>query len=512
METKSQINTKRIAKNTLFLYVRMMLLMVISLYTSRVVLEKLGVDDYGIYNVVGGIVTMLGFLSSSMSNAVQRYLSFEIGHNGSVKVNDIFNVAQIAHFIIAIFVFVALEVGGLWYIDKYLNVPIVRIDAAIWVLQCSIICTIFSIIQVPYTSVMIAREEMGIYAYISIVDAILKLLVAYILMVTTFDKLKSYAVLMMVSQMLILLIMRLYCKKKYSETRFKRVKDISLLKELMGFAGWNAFGEIAWILTGQGVNMILNCFFGPVVNAARAVAEQVNGAVLRFVSNFQTAINPQIVKSYAANEWGETMKLVYRGTKMSYFLLFILSLPLILEMERILNIWLVVVPKYTTVFCQLILINSIVMSISNLLAQIARAYGKIRNYQLIVSFFLALNFPLSYFLLKFGASPVSTVIVNICIQISLIFVRLLLIKKMITFNFLDYINNVFKPIFFATVVAVIIPFLLKRYLYDTFISSIIVIVASILCSLCASYFIGMNKKEKLFVKGVFVKFLGKLKL
>lgn len=258
--TDTAQNNKRIAKNTLLLYIRMLFMMLVSLYTSRVVLEKLGVTDYGIYNVVGGIVGMLGFLTSSMSNAVQRYLSFEIGLGNADKVNRIFNVSLMAHYAIAAIVFAIMEIAGVWYLNNYINIPADRLDAANWVLQCSIFTTVFTIVQVPYNAIIIAKEQMGIYAYISILEVVLKLAVVYSLVIGHIDRLKLYSILIMIVTISVLMIYRIYCIRKYKEAKFKFIKDVKTFKEIIGFAGWNMFGEIAWVFTGQGVNIILNLF------------------------------------------------------------------------------------------------------------------------------------------------------------------------------------------------------------------------------------------------------------
>lgn len=493
-------NNKRIARNALLLYFRMLFMMVVSLYTSRVVLSTLGVEDYGIYNVVGGIVAMLGFLNGSMSNAVQRYLSFEIGKGNKEGVSRIFNVSLQAHAGIALSVFVIMEIAGVWYLNRYMNIPSDRVIAANWVLQCSILTTLFSIVQVPYNAIIISKEQMGIYAYISILEVVLKLLIVYLLTIGGFDRLKLYSVLVMVVTIGVMLVYRLYCIKKYDEAKFRFIKDWNLLRQLVSFASWNMLGELAWVFTGQGVNIILNSFFGPAVNAARGLAEQVNGAVTRFVSNFQTAVNPQLIKSYAADQLDDMKKLLYRSTRFSFYLLLMLSLPIILKMNYILNLWLKDVPEYTTGFCQLVLICSLVSTISNLLAQVVRAYGKIRKYQIVVSAFLFLNFPLSYVVLKMGASPLSTMLVNICIQMVLLFVRLKLTGRMIQMRFADFAKNVLNKIFFVSIVSSVLPILCCMTFAETFICFVITCVVSIgSVGICAFYF-GMDKNERQYVQ------------
>ncbi len=511
MSSQTTDNNKRIAKNTLLLYFRMLLMMFVTLFTSRVVLDKLGVTDYGIYNVVGGVVAMLGFLNSSMSNAVQRYLSFEIGKNNEAGVNRIFNVSLFAHAGIAVFVFVVMEIVGVWYLNTHMNIPAERMDAANWVLQCSIFTTLFTIVQVPYNAIIISKEQMGIYAYISILEVVLKLLVVYMLAIGNFDKLKLYSVLIMVVTIGIMMIYRFYCTRKYKEAKFKFIKDWNLLKQIVGFASWNMLGELAWVFTGQGVNIILNSFFGPVVNAARGLAEQVNGAVNRFVANFQTAVNPQLIKNYASDQLGEMKTLLFRSTRFSYYLLLALSLPIILKMDFILHLWLKEVPDYTTGFCQLVLVSSLVSTLSNLLAQVARAYGKIRNYQIIVSIFLFLNFPLSYIVLKFGGSPLSTMFVNIGINAMLLFVRLRLTNRMIQMTYGSFIRNVLFPVIIVTAGALVIPLTIYFMLDNSIISFIIVCLVSFVSVGVSTYALGMNANERLYILAAISKIITKIK-
>ena len=511
MSSQTTDNNKRIAKNTLLLYFRMLLMMFVTLFTSRVVLDKLGVTDYGIYNVVGGVVAMLGFLNSSMSNAVQRYLSFEIGKNNEAGVNRIFNVSLFAHAGIAVFVFVVMEIVGVWYLNTHMNIPAERMDAANWVLQCSIFTTLFTIVQVPYNAIIISKEQMGIYAYISILEVVLKLLVVYMLTIGNFDKLKLYSVLIMVVTIGIMMIYRFYCKRKYNEVKLKFIKDWNLLKQIVGFASWNMLGELAWVFTGQGVNIILNSFFGPVVNAARGLAEQVNGAVNRFVANFQTAVNPQLIKSYASDQLEEMKTLLYRSTRFSYYLLLALSLPIILKMDFILHLWLKEVPNHTTGFCQLVLVSSLVSTLSNLLAQVARAYGKIRNYQIVVSIFLFLNFPLSYIVLKLGCSPLSTMCVNIGINAMLLFVRLRITNRMIQMTYGNFIRNVLLPVIIVTAVALVIPLTIYSMLDNSIISFIIVCLVSFVSVGVSTYALGMNANERQYILAAISKIITKIK-
>lgn len=508
--SQSSDNNKRIAKNTLFLYFRMLFMMAISLYTNRVVLDKLGVTDFGIYNIVGGIVVMLGFLSGCMSNSVQRYLSYELGKNNTVGVNRVFNVALVVHVCIAVFVLLVMETVGLWYLNTHMNIPAARISAANWVFQCSLLTMMFTIMQVPYNAIIVSKEKMSIYAYISILEVTLKLLVVYILAIGSYDRLKLYGLLIMLVTIGVLMVYRIYCIRKFEEAKFRVVKDWSLFKDLISFSGWNMLSEVAWTFTGPGVNLILNVFYGPAVNAARGLAEQINGAVSRFVQNFQIAVNPQLIKLYAADEIEEMTKLLFRSTRFSYFLLFTLSLPLITEMDYILHLWLKVVPAYTTDFCQLILICSLVSVNSTLLPKIAWAYGKIRNYQIIVSVVLFLNFPLSYLVLKIGLSPLATTYVAILIQVFIIWTRLYLVSKMVGLSKSRYFHDVLLKNLTVTVAAVLLPMMLKYYMNDTLLSVVSIMIASGLSALLSSYFVGMEAKEKSLVVNIAKKGIKKI--
>lgn len=492
-------SNKRIAKNTVFLYIRMLLIMVVTLYTSRVVLATLGIEDFGIFNAVGGIVAMMGFLNNSMANAVQRFLSFEIGKQNSEKVGTLFNVSFQAHIAIAIFVFIIMEIGGVWFLNHKMNIPTDRMSAAHWVLQSSIVVSIISIIQVPYNALIIAKEQMNIYAYVSVVEVFLKLGVVYLLLLSSYDKLIVYSILYMIVTIIVIALYVVYCKRKYKESKLYFVKDMKSLRDLTGFASWNMLGEIAWIFTGQGVNILLNIFFGPVVNAARGVAYQIEGAVMKFVHSFQVAMNPQIIKTYAANLHEQTISLVYMGTRFSYYLILILSMPLYFEIDYILSIWLEEVPPMTSDFCRLILICALVQACSNLFATVAKAYGKIRNYQLIISVILMCNFPLSYLMLHQGFSPLSTVGVAILIQAVCLLARLLLMKGMIAFSIREFLFRVLLPLLIVTFMSSIVPYIisrtmstgLSRFLYNLIATEVVLVVII--------YSLGLHQNERHFL-------------
>lgn len=479
------------------LYIRMFVLMFITLYTSRVVLDVLGVEDYGIYNVVGGVIALLSFVNNAMSISVQRYFSFEIGKNEKGELNNVFNVSVHAHLLIAIvFVFVA-ETLGLWFLKTQMTLPSDRYEAAFWVYQCVVFSGLLAIVQVPYIAMIIAKEKMSIYAYLSIVDAVLKLLIVYLLFVIDFDKLIVFAILNMIVNSIIIICYCTYGIKIFEETKIKTYWNYNKFKEILQFAVWSMLGEISWVLTLQGVNILLNLFFGPIVNAARGIAFQVNSAVSKFVQGFQTAVNPQLIKSYATGNPDQMINLLFRSTRFSVYLLLIFVIPLIVEMDYILSIWLVDVPEHTAIFCRLVLVSLVTDTLSSLFAQIPRACGKIKRYQMVVSMFLLLNFPISYFALYKGASPETTMYIYIFISIALLFVRLIMCRRLVVFSFAHYAKNVIRPvaavIFVSTFAMVALiwnyrDFVETKPVFTLLISFIFVIIPVIL--------VGLEKSER----------------
>ena len=492
-------NNKRIAKNTIYLYIRMLLVMGVSLYTSRLTLEILGVEDYGIYTVVGGVVSMLAFLNSSMAISVQRFLSFEIGKDNLEKVRSIFNTSLLVHVFLAIIVVFLLETIGTWFVSHKLLIPDGRENAAMWVFQCVVVTTALSIVTVPYSAMIMAKEKMNIYAYVSIIDVVLRLLVLYLLLIVSYDKLIIYAILLSLQGLIMILINWGYCIWKFKEVRFAFIWNGKDFKGLMSFAGWSLLGELAWTFTGQGVGIILNQFFGPAVVAARGLAEQVNMAVSRFVQGFQTASNPQLIKLYASGEIDQMMMLLFRVTRFSYYILLFLSLPLILEMEYVLNLWLAEVPPHTVYFCQLILINSLTMALSNPLSQVARAYGKIRKYQMWVSFALLLNFPISYIALYIGLPPESVMIVYFTISVLLVLIRLLICKPMIALSIKKYVEDIIFRVAMVSVLSVILPIIVVLFIEPSFSRLMLTSVISVLSIAIFSFVCGMPKEDRIVV-------------
>lgn len=492
-------NNRRIAKNTVLLYSRMFLIMGISLYTSRIVMKTLGVEDFGIFNVVGGVITMLSFLNSSMSSATQRFLSFELGRKEIEQFKKVFCMSMNIHAIIAVTIFILAETIGLWFLNTKLVIPAERMSAANWVYQFSILSFMFTVMNVPYNAVIIANERMNVYAYVSVVEVILRLVIVFVLVSFDFDKLKLYAVMVFAVSAMVWILYKTYCQRNFKETYYHLFWDKSLYKTLISYAGWNLFGNAAVVAFNQGINIMLNIFFGPVINASRSIAYQVNAAVNGFVFNFQMSMNPQIVKSYAANDHKYMQYLIFRGAKYSFFLLYFLSLPILLQTENILRWWLITVPKYSVLFSQLIMIDALINCISGPLMTAAQATGIIKKYQTIVGGILLFNMPFSYLFLKHGFPPQVTLYITISLSVLALFVRLAIIKTLISFSVSNYFREVILKVVLVSGLSVIIPLAAMSFLGDGVIRVIITSALSASSVLLIIFTIGLNKKEQEYV-------------
>lgn len=493
-------NNKRIAKNTLLLYIRMFLTMLVSLYTSRVVLNALGVEDFGIYNVVGGVVSMFGFINTAMAASTQRYLTFELGRENAEQLFKVFSTSVQIHACIALLIVLLAETIGLWFLYHKMTIPAGRMDAALWVYQFSILSTVVLIMSVPYNASIIAHERMSAFAYISVVEVVLKLGIVYVLLIGSFDKLKLYALLMFGVQLGIRLIYGRYCRRHFEETVYRRIWDKKLFKAMLGFASWNLWGNGAAILFTQGVNILLNLFFGPAVNAARGVAVQVQHAMSQFSYNFQTAINPQITKSYAVQDYGYMHNLIFKSSKLTFFLLLLLSLPVMLETETILSLWLKTVPDYTVVFIRLMLCVTIIDATANPLMVSAAATGRVRLYQGVVGGILLCILPVSYLVLKLGGSPSSVFVVHLCICVMAFTVRLYIIRPMIQLPLDRYWNEVILKCLSVAAVSFIVPLAVKGLLPEGILSFLTVCMACVMSVSLISFYGGLNKSERAFVR------------
>lgn len=489
-------NNKRIAKNTLMLYFRMLVMMAVSLYTSRVVLDTLGVSDYGIYNVVGGFVTMFALISGAMTTATQRFLSFAIGEGKTNEVTSLFSTAVIIHIGLALIILLLGETVGVWFVSTQMNFPADRYNAAIWVFEFSLLTFLVSVINVPYNAAIIAYEKMSAFAYISIIEVVLKLVIVYLLLITPFDRLIFYAILMAIVQLGVQMIYASYTHKKIKTCHCNWRLNHQYFKQMTSFVSWNLIGSLAGICKDQGLNVVLNIFFGTTVNAARGVAMQVSGAINRFVTNFQVAMNPQIVKLYAAEEKEEMFKLVFRGSRFSYMLLLCLSLPVIIEAPFILNVWLVKVPEYSVPFLRLIIFIALVDSLSNTLITSMHASGKVRDYQIIVGGLSLLTLPLAYVLLKVGLSPTYAVAASLFISILCLFARCALLSRTIDFPALDFLKQVALRMLLITIVSYILPLILYCLIPVNWPTFILVCLVSFLSGVIVSYYFGMQKHER----------------
>lgn len=495
-------NTKRIAKNTIALYFRMAVMMLIGLYTSRIILNVLGVEDYGTYNVVGGVVSMFSLLTASMSSSISRFLTFELGRGEKEHLKRVFSTSLNVQFIMAAIIIVATEIVGVWFLNYKMNIPEGRMEAANWVMQCSILTFVVGLLMSPYNASIISHEKMGIYAYVSIWDAVMKLVIVFALYISPFDKLKSYAVLLLCVSLMTTCIYWIYCKRHFEECRYQRILDKKLLKEITGYAGWGVVGDGAWILNTQGVNILINLFFGVTLNAARGIATTIDNMVQSFVRNFMVALNPQITKSYAAGDYDYMHKLVFLGSKYSYFLMLLFMIPICLETRLLLTLWLKIVPDYAVVFTQLSLMASLCMMLSNTLTTSIAATGKIRNYQLVVGMMSLSIFPMTWIAFKLGMSPISCYVIYLFVFFLMIFAKIKLVKDKIYMSGYAYVRNVLLKALGVTILSIIIPLLICFIQEDSVFRLIEVSIISLLCTLAFIYYVGMSRFERDYCKDI----------
>ena len=485
----------------------MILLLCVSLYTSRVILAALGFEDYGIYNVVGGIVTMFSFINMALANSTSRFITYALGKGDLANSRQTFNASLIVHVIIAIVIVLLSETIGLWFLYNKMVIPESRITAAFWVFQFSIVSCVASILYSPFNATIIAHEKMSAFAFISILDAVLKLAIAFLISITHFDRLVFYAFLFLCISLLDILIYLYYCRKHFPEVRLLKLHDTRVLKEIMGFAAWSMIGNLAYVGYTQGLNVLLNIFFGPVVNAARGVATQLQSAVMGFVTNFQMAVNPQITKSYAQEDFSRLHTLIYASSKFSFFLLYCIILPLSIESKTILSIWLIDVPDYAVQFTVLTLFARLIDTLSNPIGIANNATGTIKTYQIFEGGSLLLIVPIAYLVLKMGGNPTSVFWVQLIIMYAVQILRLFLVCSKINMPKKEYCTKVLSRITPVAVVSAIIPLMLHQYLPTSIISSIVVVLVSICSVMLFSYMFGLeyNERQMLLQKALEIK-------
>lgn len=496
MSNQTLDNNKRIAKNTLLLYLRMIVTMAISLYTSRVILQALGINDYGIYNVVGGVVTMFSMLSGSLSAAISRYITFELGKGDEEKLKIVFSTSVNIQIILSILTIILAETVGLWFLNSKMVIPMDRMVAANWVYQLSLLTFVVNLVSIPYNAVIVAHERMKAFAYISILEAIGKLGISFLIIVMPFDRLITYAVFLAAIAIVIRIVYGMYCNRNFAECSYRFSTDRIMLKEMFGFAGWNFIGATSGVLKDQGGNVLLNIFFGPAVNAARGIAQQVHNSLLAFANNFIMALNPQITKSYAAGDKKYFMTLLFQGSRFSYYLFFIVSLPILVNTDYILHLWLGKVPEYAVVFLRLTLILEMSDIISTPLITAMLATGDIKKYQIVVGGIQLLNIPVAYIFFKLGFSPESLIVVSIVVSQMCLFFRLYMLQPMIGLPFWGFLKNVYINVIAVSLAGGMFPILLSLFFAQSFVNFIVLCLMSIACSMIAIAYIGCEKKER----------------
>lgn len=483
-------------KNTILLYIRMVFMMVISLYTSRVVLQTLGVEDYGVFDVVGGVVILLSFMNDGMTTSTLRFLTFELGTGNKKKLNEVFVTSMNIHVLISLIVVVLAETVGLWFLQHKMLIPAERMTAAFWCYQLSILTVVFNIISYPYNAAILAHEKMSAFAYISILDAVLKLLLVYLLLVFSYDRLILYAILFAGEKILLRSVYDIYCKRHFEECSYRWFYSKQLFREMLSFAGWNIWGNMAYAFCSQGLNILLNIFFGPVANAARSVAVQVEGAVSRFATNFQMAINPQITKTYASGQMQEMHQLIFKSSRFTFCLLLTLCLPLIVETPFILSLWLKDVPEHAVVFVRLLLIILIVQQHANPLTTAVAATGRVRKNEFVNGALVLCIAPISYIILKMGGMPWHVYVVHLCIAFIALGARIHITMPMIGMKISAYFHSVVKRCATVLLLSMVLPYLLKQVSCPGMGFAILTIALTVVSTVIVSFVAGLESEER----------------
>lgn len=494
-------SNKLILKNTIYLYARSILILLLSLYTSRVLLHALGVDDYGLYSVIGGVVAMFGFLNSAMVNAIQRYMNFALGKSDEDYLSKVFYSSLLIQIIISLIILICAEGIGVWFVNKKMNIPTERLTAANIVYQLSILSFIVKIFQAPFTSIIVSYEKMNFFAIQGVLEAVLLLVIIFLLDVLPGDPLILYALLLCGVSAIIFSLNVIYAKKVYRRMTFHISVEKSIVKDMLSFSGWNLLGSFSGVLKSQGINVLLNMFFNVAINAARGIAYQVLSGVMTMIGNFQTAIKPQLIQSYAEGNLNRYFSLVFKGSKITYFLMWIFVLPLVLAINQVLTIWLGdgAVPDYSAVFTILVLLTGLIDSYATTISLAIYAIGNIKYYQIVVSAIIISILPISYLCLRNGAAPESTMYISLMISIVAQIVRVIIWRTLINFSLLKYLKAVVLPTIFVSVIS----YFICRALIEqmTFITNnISYVISVVLLSLSVNFllitFVGLNKEER----------------
>ncbi len=488
----------------------MFVTIVVNLYAVKVVWSALGVDDYGIYNLVGGIVVMFAFLNNAMIASSQRFISFEIGTGNQEKLQQVFAISVTIHVTLAIIILILTETVGLWFLNEKLNIPDSRMSAANWVYQFSIISFIANVISVPYNACIVAHEHMKVFGYLGVLEVMFKLAIVFLLMVIPFDKLVTYAALVLGVSIIMRIIYGIYCSRNFQECQYSFKTDRKLIRSMFSFAGWSFLGNIGFSVRDQGLNIVVNLFFNVAVNAAKSIANQIGYVINGFYQNFQMALNPQITKRYAAGETASMIDLVFSGCKYSVFLMMIMVVPLIASADQILHIWLGNIAPYTVGFMQLTLLLSLIDSITGPVTTALQATGRIMKFQILISIIMTLNLPIAWIWLTFHDDPYIVLFVSIITSIIAVITRLLLLHNIVPYSYHICFNNVIFPIIFSLVGVSSIGWLTYQFFPKTFLWLILYGCTSVVCSSIIIYILGLNHKEKTSVRAILKSNLDKL--
>ena len=505
MQQETLHKGRRIARNTMMLYIRMFVLMLVGLYTSRVVLNALGETDYGIYSVVGGVVAMFTMISGALNSAVSRFITFELGKGDPLRLNKVYSTSVNIQFILALIVVLLAEPIGLWFIENKMTIDPSRIPAATWVLHFSLLAFVVNLMSIPQMASITAHEKMSAYAYIGMLDGLLRLGVAFLIVNSPIDRLVYYAMLMAAAVLLVRFTYGIYCRIHFPECRYRFVFDRPLVKEMFSFAGWNFIGVTSGVLRDHGGNILVNLFSGPVVNAARGVAVQLNGAVQSFVTNFMTAVNPQITKSFAAGDNEYVFSLIKKSSRMSFYLLSLMAVPIIFNAEFLLQIWLKEVPQHATLFVQLFLMFAMSEALSNPLITAMLATGRIRNYQFVVGGIQLLNIPLSYLFLKMGALPEITVVVAIALSQVCLFARLIMFSRASGFSVTEFVQEVYVNALKVGILSSAVPMVLMFMHPAGFWWSVLNLTVCLISTFVVVLLVGCSRRDREFIRGFLVR-------
>ena len=481
------------------LYVRMLLLMAIGLFTSRVNLQALGVDNYGINSVIAGFLSMFGIITGSMSNAISRFITVELGKGKLERLKQVFSTSISVQLFMGVLIVILIETFGIWFVSTKMQIPAGREVAAQWCLHCATITTFISLMSVPFNSAIVAHEKMSAFAYMTIVDALLKLAICYAIYISPFDKLVTFSVLGVFVSIITTSIYWIYCLRKFEETSFSFRFDKSLFKEIWGFAGWNLFAQTAWILNTQGINMLMNLFFGVVVNAARGIAVQVNGIIQNFVNNFMMALNPQITKSYAVGDKESAFRLACRGCRFSFYIMLVLALPVMIESRQILHLWLGNPPAQADSFVVWTILSTLATLLGNTLVTLQMAHGDIKKYQLWITVFGCIPFPLTWLMFKLGAPSIVAYYIYVAVYWGLIFVRYYLVHGKTGIPAKMYLGGVVARTHLVALLSAVIPLVVFFMMPVSVLRLLLVGTTSVLSSVIVIYAIGMNQAERNFI-------------